>query len=235
MKNKATHNGTCQCCGNSQAVNPNLSNHGYTVDFGYFHGTCRGANAQPLEESRDLSDQLVLELRAEATRLAALSTEDIKTITIKVNNNRFRNAIEATETVSSQEDIDLLCETHEHAKLFKLKYGEGSYSAKWGGNNFADKVKAQLDQLHRQAKFMNAHALGMEQRANLITGKKALDLREVVKDKVRFTIPNRNRNKEGAKAGWAKVAEMKESGEYLRVTTRRDGYTGTHNVTATPK
>jgi hypothetical protein len=236
MKNKATHNGTCQCCGNSQAVSPLLSNHGYTVDFGYFNGTCRGANAQPLEESRDLSDKLVLELRNEAKRLAALTSENIKSITIKVSNNRFRHArIEATETVSSQEEINLLCETHEHSELFEANYGENSYHAKYSGNNFADKSKAQLELFHRQSGLMKEHAETMYERANLTTGKKALEPRAKSKDKVRFNIPNRRRHPIDAKAGWDRVEAMKESGEFLRVTTRRERYNNSYNAVATPK
>ena len=236
MKNKATHNGTCQCCGNSQAVSPVLSNHGYTVDFGYFNGICRGSNAQPLEESRELCDKLVSELRNESQRLAALTIEDIKEITIKVSNNRIRNArIEVTENVTCQEDIDLLCETHEHSDIFKMHYGVDSYSAKYSGNNFADKAKAQLNQFHRQSSIMSEHADMMEERANLTTGKKTLDPREVEKVKIRFNIPDRKRYPNKAQVGWDRVAEMKESGEYLRVTTRRNRYNNSYDVVATPK
>jgi len=57
---KATHNGTCQCCGSIQKL-PNgvLSKHGYTVDYGWFNGTCKGAGHKPFEESTDLIDNLI--------------------------------------------------------------------------------------------------------------------------------------------------------------------------------
>jgi hypothetical protein len=52
---KATHTGTCQICGNSQKL-PNgiLSNHGYTVQMGWFSGICTGAKHLPFEKSCDL-------------------------------------------------------------------------------------------------------------------------------------------------------------------------------------
>lgn len=52
MTNTATHDGTCQACGRQHAVNPktgNLAKHGYTVDWGFFNGTCSGSDKQPLE------------------------------------------------------------------------------------------------------------------------------------------------------------------------------------------
>lgn len=52
---KATHIGTCQACGRSQKLPGNLlSKHGYTVDWGFFIGTCPGSNHQPFEVSCDL-------------------------------------------------------------------------------------------------------------------------------------------------------------------------------------
>jgi len=52
---KATHEGTCQICGRLQKLpNGRLSNHGYTVQWGFFSGTCFGAHGKPFEESTDL-------------------------------------------------------------------------------------------------------------------------------------------------------------------------------------
>ena len=52
---KATHKGHCQVCGAQQKL-PNgvLSQHGYTVDWGFFSGVCGGAKALPYEQSCDL-------------------------------------------------------------------------------------------------------------------------------------------------------------------------------------
>lgn len=76
--NKATHRGTCQVCGRVQAVDPIkslLAKHGYTVDWGYFHGVCRGADIKPLEVERRMTDSIIKELREivapKADKLAA--------------------------------------------------------------------------------------------------------------------------------------------------------------------
>ena len=52
---KATHKGHCQVCGAQQKL-PNgvLSQHGYTVDWGFFNGVCQGAKHLPYEQSCDL-------------------------------------------------------------------------------------------------------------------------------------------------------------------------------------
>lgn len=51
-KTTHTHRGTCQACGAVQAsANSNslIAKHGYTVDWGYFTGTCQGSGKQPAE------------------------------------------------------------------------------------------------------------------------------------------------------------------------------------------
>ena len=59
---KHTHTGTCQLCGRNHAVNNAtglLAKHGYTVDWGFFHGVCEGANHLPLQKDRSLLDSTV--------------------------------------------------------------------------------------------------------------------------------------------------------------------------------
>lgn len=73
---KATHTGTCQICGNMQKLpNGRLSKHGYTVDYGYFNGVCRGHGALPFERSIDLIAKVMTDATAEADRLEAESAE----------------------------------------------------------------------------------------------------------------------------------------------------------------
>jgi hypothetical protein len=63
-KRKATHQGTCQCCGRLQKLPGGfLSKHGYTVDWGYFNGVCGGAHHLPLEQDRTIVDAFVVRLR----------------------------------------------------------------------------------------------------------------------------------------------------------------------------
>jgi hypothetical protein len=64
MEQRIQLRGHCQHCGRIQAVNEGgLAKHGYTVEFGWFQGTCSGAHAQPLERSRVELDGLVANLR----------------------------------------------------------------------------------------------------------------------------------------------------------------------------
>jgi hypothetical protein len=52
-----------------------LAKHGYTVDWGYFHGVCQGAEAKPLEHDKTLTESLIKLLREDvaprADKLAA--------------------------------------------------------------------------------------------------------------------------------------------------------------------
>jgi len=57
---KATHYGTCQICGSLQkAPNGRLAKHGYTKQWSFFTGTCRGSHELPFEESKDLLEAVI--------------------------------------------------------------------------------------------------------------------------------------------------------------------------------
>jgi len=56
---KATHQGTCQVCGRLQKLPHGLSVHGYTTQFGFFSGQCRGTYGQPFEKSHDLISKAI--------------------------------------------------------------------------------------------------------------------------------------------------------------------------------
>ena len=63
---KHTHRGTCQACGRIQAVNTahgRIAKHGYTVDWGYFHGICQGSDAHPLEVDKTMTEAIINVLR----------------------------------------------------------------------------------------------------------------------------------------------------------------------------
>lgn len=63
-KGTHTHRGTCQACGRLQAVDNssrNVAKHGYTVDFGYFHGNCPGGQGYvPAEFDVALTHQTIV-------------------------------------------------------------------------------------------------------------------------------------------------------------------------------
>lgn len=69
----ATHNGTCQVCGRLQAL-PNgvLSKHGYVVKgYGYFVGTCPGAERKPLEIERTFADFVAADVMKDSKNATA--------------------------------------------------------------------------------------------------------------------------------------------------------------------
>jgi hypothetical protein len=60
MSRQATHRGTCQACGRIQKLPGGImSLHGYTKQWGFFHGTCRGSHHKPFELSKDLIDTCI--------------------------------------------------------------------------------------------------------------------------------------------------------------------------------
>jgi hypothetical protein len=85
---KATHSGTCQLCGRGQKL-PNgvLSKHGYTVDWGFFSGTCRGSAGRPFEESTDLIEKMIKRCEAQIVRLG----EDVKEMRAYKGNMAYRS------------------------------------------------------------------------------------------------------------------------------------------------
>jgi len=57
---KATHVGSCQCCGNEQKLPKDvLSLHGYDVRWGFFNGICRGAGYKPYEQDCSLIQKFI--------------------------------------------------------------------------------------------------------------------------------------------------------------------------------
>ena len=63
---KAKYSGECQICGRNQKLpNELLSNHGYSVDYGFFSGICQGAKYQPFEKSCDLIAGVVEQVKVQ--------------------------------------------------------------------------------------------------------------------------------------------------------------------------
>lgn len=57
-----THKGTCQACGRTQAVDNGsklIAKHGYTVDSGYFNGTCQGSDKKPAQLDLTLTNTVI--------------------------------------------------------------------------------------------------------------------------------------------------------------------------------
>jgi hypothetical protein len=66
METRDQMRGHCQGCGRLQAANPNMAQHGYTVEAGYFNGVCYGARHAPLEKERDLLDATIVAIAKRA-------------------------------------------------------------------------------------------------------------------------------------------------------------------------
>lgn len=131
---KATHTGTCQCCGSTQKLPSGvLSNHGYTVDWGYFSGTCQGARALPFELSIDLikgfiraHDELRMRLEAQIKEVRA------STDSTKVWNSRYVPATWGNRSSST---------VWEEREIQPITREDGWVSYKWV---FTDEEKAEL-------------------------------------------------------------------------------------------
>lgn len=65
-KNTATHYGTCQGCGCKQKLPCGvLAKHGYTVQWGFFQGTCNASGELPFEESCDFCKKCIVNAKAQ--------------------------------------------------------------------------------------------------------------------------------------------------------------------------
>ena len=77
-KNKATHIGECQVCGRIQKLpKGQLSKHGYTKQWGFFNGTCWGAEHLPFEQSIDLIEGAIKQANEQCAKLA-VESESLK-------------------------------------------------------------------------------------------------------------------------------------------------------------
>ncbi len=71
MKNKATHEGHCQACNAKQKLpNGKLALHGYTVEYGWFNGVCKGSKALPIEQDTTITKAQILWAKNHANTLA---------------------------------------------------------------------------------------------------------------------------------------------------------------------
>jgi hypothetical protein len=61
-----------------QLRNNLIAQHGYTVDWGHFNGVCMGANGQPLELDKSMTEQIVKELREDVAPRADKLAADLR-------------------------------------------------------------------------------------------------------------------------------------------------------------
>lgn len=93
---KTQTRGNCQCCGRDQAVaKGTMAHHGYTVDNGYFNGTCGGHMHAPLQVERTVADSIVAKCRQDAERLdkrAAALKDGTEVLTLVKDPNAYLSA-----------------------------------------------------------------------------------------------------------------------------------------------
>lgn len=120
---KATHTGSCQICGRTQKL-PNgcLSTHGYTVQWGFFSGTCGGSGHLPFEQSKGLIDGAIKRATEQRDRTAALSAEYKAGILNEGDGGTkawvsvyHRATYRGTSSHYTWEQVDVLSETHTNA------------------------------------------------------------------------------------------------------------------------
>jgi hypothetical protein len=153
---KATHNGTCQVCGSTQALPGGaLSNHGYTVEHHFFEGVCPGAKRRPLEQDRALADHVARDLWNQATELDDLAADIVA-------GRAFPSHVNAGFTCRDR--------TNRWTEV-RIPYADGDQHQQRGA------VQAFLWNTEARSKQAKSIAKEILARADKITGKKALSPR----------------------------------------------------------
>ncbi len=148
---KATHNGTCQACGNVQANTPNgIAKHGYTVDWGFFNGVCPGSDRPALEISRHYADGTIQRLEDGADQLEALTLADITEVTAKwASRSSFNKNPAESHVITSQFDIDWIIAHGSRAVVNGTRWNNDGYPVGLQQRELAAK--------HRQASQYRKH------------------------------------------------------------------------------
>lgn len=75
MTNNTTvkFSGICQVCGRRQAVNAkgNIAKHGYSLEYGFFNGTCQGSDHLPFEQDKSLAVAIIVDVHDSMSQLRA--------------------------------------------------------------------------------------------------------------------------------------------------------------------
>ena len=96
-----SHKGTCQLCGRIHAVNNKtgeIAKHGYTVDYGFFNGTCGGSGFLPLQKDREELDLQINAWERIANKQLSLTLSDIELVSVSVRQNYAWKTVLMTES-----------------------------------------------------------------------------------------------------------------------------------------
>tara|TARA_R110000751_G_scaffold129601_1_gene231618 strand:+ start:191 stop:805 length:615 start_codon:yes stop_codon:yes gene_type:complete len=154
-----SHKGTCQLCGRIHAVNNKtgeIAKHGYTVDYGFFNGTCGGSGFLPLQKDREELDLQINAWERIANKQLSLTLSDIELVSVSVRQNYAWKTVLMTESEYVQAHL-----AQRHAP------------------NFERAAQIQLVNLHSRAKGLLDHSADMKALADKTLG---TDLYPVKKD-----------------------------------------------------
>lgn len=147
---KATHRGNCQVCGHQHHVmGTTLAKHGYTVEFGFFRGTCDGSDRQPVQIERSHTDATIVWLREYAER------EDSVVAQLKAGK------MHPTRIKTGQE---LNRSTFKYEPVY-IEWSAGTVEQQ------RKAVELAIAMSESDARHARAHAKGLAQMANLFHGR----------------------------------------------------------------
>lgn len=147
-----THKGTCQLCGRTHAVNNKtgeIAKHGYTVDYGFFNGTCGGSGILPLQKDREELDLQVKAWEKVANKQLSITEADIDSVPVRVRKNGD------VKTIKMSKSEFLLA----HQNYYNVP-------------SFERAVQVQLINIHSRANGLLTHAADMKALADKIYGTK---------------------------------------------------------------
>jgi len=202
---KATHNGTCQACGRSQAVTARgtLAKHGYTVDYGYFSGTCSGSGKKPLEQETAHNIDVVASIRDWADKQDEKAARDIYEIVVSVYVNG------TPSTIGGYQNQTMNRETYiKYTKKFAGLQGAEAW------NSAVDNFKSNLK---RHATFARKDADNLDTLRGKTFGNE-LTPREVEAQPVRESFSYSAEKRGAMGQAYDRARELKAEGIRSRVT-----------------
>jgi len=161
-----THKGTCQLCGRTHAVNNKtgvIAKHGYTVDYGFFNGTCGGSDFLPLQKDREELDLQVKAWERIANKQLETTISDIKSVPVQGRQNGVWKTVLMTES----------------------EYVE-AHLAQHYAPNFERAAKIQLANIHSRAQGLLDHSADMKALADKILGTELFSVKEDIKQVKQF-------------------------------------------------
>lgn len=210
---KATHNGTCQACGRQQAVNNKtglLAKHGYTVDYGYFSGTCGGSDRKPLEAETDFNVATVAAVRHWADDQDSKAAGNIETVNVDTRIRTGRYQSKTVTTTHTKEDFV--------ATYAEKLYGDHELANEMAARKFDKKVEDVRSALTRAAKSARADAAALDALRDKTFGNDLISRKAEDTTQRHSESFKADRNGGAMGKAYARARELKAEGIRSRVT-----------------